>query len=265
LIVNNLAWPHFKRLTTRFQATPPSFPEQLDQAPHLLIFLRGKARLKSAKPPIDSFHRRPCLFGDCGAGKSISIDIELVTTFSGDKNWSIISTGMLVGMTVVSNRSNRRERLLIIIIVVCHKSRAVGSGWVQALTARSALMPSPEGNSFPADRKHRTGSLAAGDPPSAIRVGELCAVSSHPAATFPEPSNASTIGDASICFHTSSRLWLPPWGIQAIPIHDIYRGTNLLLSIRRRRPGRSSNSHHSSCPVAPDGSRFTITTWRSPT
>jgi hypothetical protein len=57
-----------------------------------------------------------------------------------------------------------------------HKSCVVGPGLVQALPARFALMPSPEGNSFPADRKHRTGSLVAGDPPSAIRAGELCAV-----------------------------------------------------------------------------------------
>src|ERR1700720_901682 len=66
-----------------------------------------------------------------------------------------------------------------------HKSREVGPGLVQALPARSALMPSPEGNSFPADRKHRTGSLVAGNPSSAIRAGELCAIESHPAATFP--------------------------------------------------------------------------------
>jgi hypothetical protein len=54
----------------------------------------------------------------------------------------------------------------------------------QALLARSALAASPQGNSFPADPKRRTGPLAAGDPPSAIRAGELCAVYSHPAATF---------------------------------------------------------------------------------
>ena len=47
-----------------------------------------------------------------------SIDIELVTTFSGETNWSINTTGLQVGMTLVSNRSNRRERLLLIILVV---------------------------------------------------------------------------------------------------------------------------------------------------
>jgi hypothetical protein len=40
----------------------------------------------------------------------------LVTTFSGEKNWSIISTGLLVGLTVISNR-RRRERLRVIIFV----------------------------------------------------------------------------------------------------------------------------------------------------
>ena len=62
-------------------------------------------------------------------------DIELVTTFSGEKNWSSINTGslvVLVGMMLVSNRSNRRERLLLIIIVDCYKSCEVGPGWVQA-------------------------------------------------------------------------------------------------------------------------------------
>jgi hypothetical protein len=41
--------------------------------------------------------------------------MEPVTTFSGDTNWSSINTGLLavlVGMMLVSNRSNRRERLL---------------------------------------------------------------------------------------------------------------------------------------------------------
>src|SRR3984893_9691630 len=80
-------------------------PGERDQVPHLLIFLRSKALLKPAKPPIDSPHRLLCLFGDCGAGRSTSSDIELVTTFSGGKNWRRIATGLLVGMTVVSNRS----------------------------------------------------------------------------------------------------------------------------------------------------------------
>jgi hypothetical protein len=44
-------------------------------------------------------------------------DIELVTTFSGETNWINITTVLLVGMMLVSNRSNRRERLLIIIFV----------------------------------------------------------------------------------------------------------------------------------------------------
>ena len=58
LISKPLVWPHFKWLATRFYATPPSFPEQLDQAPHLLIFLRRENILKPAKPPIDSLPRR---------------------------------------------------------------------------------------------------------------------------------------------------------------------------------------------------------------
>ena len=121
IIGKTFAWPQFKRFTSRFRAPPSSFPEKRDQAPHLLIFLGSKALLKSAKPPIDSLHRLLCLFGDCGAGRSTSSDIELVTTFSGEKNRSIISTGLrvvLVGMMLVSNRSNRRERLLLIIFVV---------------------------------------------------------------------------------------------------------------------------------------------------
>jgi hypothetical protein len=47
--------------------------------------------------------------------------MEPVTTFSGETNWSSIATGslvMLVGMMLVSNRSNRRDRLLLIIFVV---------------------------------------------------------------------------------------------------------------------------------------------------
>jgi hypothetical protein len=43
--------------------------------------------------------------------------MELVTTFSGETNWINITTVLLVGMMLVSNRSNRRERLLIIIFV----------------------------------------------------------------------------------------------------------------------------------------------------
>ena len=47
--------------------------------------------------------------------------MELVTTLSAETNWSSITSGslvMLVGMMLVSNRSNRRERLLLIIFVV---------------------------------------------------------------------------------------------------------------------------------------------------
>jgi hypothetical protein len=47
--------------------------------------------------------------------------MELVTTFSDETNWSSITNGslvVLVGMMLVSNRSNRRERLLLIIFVV---------------------------------------------------------------------------------------------------------------------------------------------------
>ena len=99
---------------------PPSFPEQRDQAPHLLIFLRSKSLLKPAKPPIDSLRRLPCLFGDGGAGRSTLSDMELVTTFSVEKNLSSMTTGsqvVLVGMMQVSNRSNCRERLLLVIFV----------------------------------------------------------------------------------------------------------------------------------------------------
>jgi hypothetical protein len=110
-----------KWLAIRFQAPATSFPEQLDQAPHLLIFLGSKSLLKPAKPPIDSLHRLPCLFGDGVAGRSTLNDMELVTTFSGETNLSSMTTGSLVvvvGMMLVSNRSNRRERLLLIIFVV---------------------------------------------------------------------------------------------------------------------------------------------------
>jgi hypothetical protein len=114
-------WPHVERLVTRFCATAAPFPEQRGQAHHLFIFLRSKTLLKSAKPPIDSLHRHLCRFGNGGAGRSTLSDMELVTTFSGEKNWSSINTGPLVvvvGMMLVSNRSNRRDRLLLIIFVV---------------------------------------------------------------------------------------------------------------------------------------------------
>jgi hypothetical protein len=107
---------------------------------------------------------------------------------------------------VASSRSNRE--ISVTLIVAADSSRRsceVGPGWGQALPARSAVTPSPQWSSFPASRKHRTGSLVPGDPPLAIRVGELCAVYSHPAATFPEPSTASSVADASILFSPSSR------------------------------------------------------------
>jgi hypothetical protein len=118
IIGKTFAWPGFRRLAARFQTAAASFPEKRDQAPHLLIFLRSKTRLKPVQSPIDGLHRLPHLFGDCGAGRSTSSDMELVTTFSGEKNWIIIATGLLVGMMLVSNRSNRRERPLLSIFVV---------------------------------------------------------------------------------------------------------------------------------------------------
>src|ERR1700680_5143285 len=121
MISKTFPWPGFKGLPARFQTAPTSRPNQLRWAFSLLIFLGSKTLLKPAKPPIDSFHRLLCLFGDCGAGRSTSIDIELVTTFSGETNWSSITIGLLVvsvGMMLVSNRSNRRERFLLIILIV---------------------------------------------------------------------------------------------------------------------------------------------------
>jgi hypothetical protein len=44
----------------------------------------GKILLDQLGSPIHSLHRLPCLFGDCGTGRSTSSDIELVTTFSGE-------------------------------------------------------------------------------------------------------------------------------------------------------------------------------------
>jgi hypothetical protein len=44
-----------------------------------------------------------------------------VTTFSGETNWSSMTNGsrvVLVGVMLVSNRSSRRERFLLIIFVV---------------------------------------------------------------------------------------------------------------------------------------------------
>ena len=98
-------WLRFKGLPARFQTATASFPEQRDQAKVLLPHRRRESVLKSAKLPIDSLHRLLCLFGDCGAGTSTSSNIELVITFSGEKNWSSITTGLLlvvVGMMLVS-------------------------------------------------------------------------------------------------------------------------------------------------------------------
>jgi hypothetical protein len=151
IIGKTFAWPGFRRLGARFYTPTASFSEKCDQSPHLLIFLRSKTRLKPAKSPIDSLHRLLCLFVDCGAGRSTLSNIELVTTFSDETNWSSNTIGSLVAvvaMTLVSNRSNRRERLLLIIIVVCHKSRKVGPRSVKAL-ARSAQLSSPRWSSFP--------------------------------------------------------------------------------------------------------------------
>jgi hypothetical protein len=121
IVSKRFAWPHFNGLPAPFQTAPTSFPEQHDQTPHLLIFLKCESILEPAKPPIDSLHRLPRLFGDGGAGRSTLSDMELVTTFSGETNWSSITTGLVfvvVGMMLVSNRSKRRERLLLIIFVV---------------------------------------------------------------------------------------------------------------------------------------------------
>jgi hypothetical protein len=118
IIGKAFARPRFRGLPASFQTATASFSEKRDQAPHLLIFLRSKTRLKLAKPSIDSLHRLLHLFGDCGTGRSTTSVIELVTTFSGEKNWRIISTGWLVGRMVVSNRSKRRDRPLLIIFVL---------------------------------------------------------------------------------------------------------------------------------------------------
>src|ERR1700681_77447 len=56
ILSKTLAWPQFKRFTTRFCAPLTSLPEQRDQAPHLLIFLRNKTFLKPAKPSADRSH-----------------------------------------------------------------------------------------------------------------------------------------------------------------------------------------------------------------
>ena len=144
IIGKTFAWPRFRGLTARFQTATASFPEKRDQAPHLLIFLRSKTRLKPAKPPIDSPHRLLCLFGDCVAGRSTSIDIELVTTFSGETNWSSITIGLLVvsvGMMLVSNRSNRRERFLLIIFIVSAVRPMISRPPIPASLPRRMLPP----------------------------------------------------------------------------------------------------------------------------
>ena len=59
-----------------------------------------------------------------GSWRSTSSDMELVTSFSGETNWSSITTGLLVVLVgmMVSNRSNRRERLRVIILLYSEKS-----------------------------------------------------------------------------------------------------------------------------------------------
>src|SRR5258708_31390125 len=73
--------------------------------------LRNSARFgypSSAGPPLLQRslstlarpHRVLCLFGNCGAGRSTSSVIELVTTFSGEKNWSIIARTPMLGRSL---------------------------------------------------------------------------------------------------------------------------------------------------------------------
>ena len=138
--------PGFKGLPARFQTATTSFPKKGNQAKVLLIFLGSKTVLKPAKPPIDSLHRLPCLFADGGAGRSTSIDIELVTTFSGETNWSSITTGLLVvlvGMMLVSNRSNRRERFLLIIFIVSAVRPMISRPPIPEQLLRRMLLPRP--------------------------------------------------------------------------------------------------------------------------
>src|ERR1700681_177895 len=97
IIGKTFAWPRFKGLPARFQTATASFPKTGDQAKVLLPRLRCESLLKPANSPIDSLHLLLCLFGDCGAGRLTSSDIELVTNFSGEKNWSINTTGPPIG------------------------------------------------------------------------------------------------------------------------------------------------------------------------
>ena len=143
IIGKTFAWRVFRRLPACFQTATAAFAEKRDQAPHLLIFLRSKTRLKPAESPIDSFHRLPCFLTGV-AGRSTSSDIELVTTFSGETNWSSITTGLrvvLVGMTVVSNRSNRRVRFLPIIFVVSVVRPVISPPPIPAPLRRRTLPP----------------------------------------------------------------------------------------------------------------------------
>jgi hypothetical protein len=80
IIGKTFDWPRFIGLPARFQTATASFSEKRDQAPHLLIFLRSKTRLKPVKPPIDGLHRLPCR----GTGRSTVSVMVLVTTFSGE-------------------------------------------------------------------------------------------------------------------------------------------------------------------------------------
>ena len=142
LVISKMfAWPRFKGLPARLQTATASFPKKRDQARHLLIFLWSKTLRKPAKPSIDSLHRLPCLFGDCGAGRSTSIDIEPVTTFSAETNWIVIATGWLVGMTRVSSCSNRRERFFLIIFVVSVVRLVISPPPIHASLPRHMLPP----------------------------------------------------------------------------------------------------------------------------
>jgi hypothetical protein len=80
IIGKTFAWRVFRSLPARFQTATASFSEKGDQAPHLLIFLRSKTRLKPAQSPIDGLHRLPCR----GTGRSTVSVMVLVTTFSGE-------------------------------------------------------------------------------------------------------------------------------------------------------------------------------------
>src|ERR1700736_5054901 len=56
IIGKTFGGPGLTGLPARFQTATASFSEKRDQAPHLLIFLRSKTRLKPAQSPIDGLH-----------------------------------------------------------------------------------------------------------------------------------------------------------------------------------------------------------------